>query len=309
MQDEKPTIDRAINSVGNDTPLRFFCLKSEDVPPLQARAEAAFPKVQASFHTSLEEALEAPGSDLIILPIETPTQSLARRLAGQQEYESALQDWFEETEAFLQICRKVRRRVRIMAKSPLLSGSTESWQALAAQVGLQISPAAAGQAETAPCPLSHLLGQYLIQITPRAQALAKEIEAMINGPHPSFENNPELVTAVLKKQHDAKTEEAKQRHLSTENDLLKENLSALLRDIETQTIRQNTLASEVKLMGQLEAKLSQSARERLTAQEKVATLQRRVAELSDQLNAVYASNSWKITGPVRKISLLLRRAR
>jgi hypothetical protein len=308
MQDEKPTLDRAASSVENDSTLRFICLESEDTSHLKALSETVFPDVQSLFHTSLEEALAAPGNNVIIVPIETPIQSLARRLKSKQDYTNALQDWFEETETFLQSYRKVRRRVRVMAKTVLLSGAAESWQAVAAHVGLQQSPAAATElAETVPCALSHLLSQYLIRITPKAQTLAQEIEAMISGPGPSFENSPELVSLLLKERQTAENEQVEQQDTTTQNDLLKESLSALLRENEMQSIRQRTLEKEVQLMSQLEAKLSWSARELLTAQEKAATLERRVAELSGNIDALYASNSWKITAPIRKISLLLRR--
>lgn len=335
MQDDTATTSQATDVARNPSPLRFICSEDKEVSRLKALSNAAFFGVEALIYPSLEGALAEHGDSLIIVPTETPSQNLARRLVGTADHGKALQDWIEEAEAFLQTYRKVRRQVRVMAKAPLLKGGTDSWQAVANQFNIPLSPLPKEileTEETEPCALSHLVSLHLLQITPKAQALATEIEAMICGPCPSFEKSSELVTIVLAERKAAQTEvtelqnrlealETQREQAVSKSELLEESVSALLRDIETQSVRQKTLARELKSMSDLEARLARSAEELLRAQqsiankdealklaqEKEAALERRVVEQSDNLHALYTSNSWKITGPIRKISLFLRR--
>ncbi|SER03328.1 hypothetical protein SAMN04488092_1211, partial [Thalassovita taeanensis] len=216
---------------------------SDHASRLRLLASSAFPGFGILPHNSLQDALFQNPPELIIIPLETPMEALAQRLAAGQAYDTALQDWMEETATGLSAYRKARRRIQLLARTPFLVGDPESWAALAARQGVTTRPF---DADMPPPPknngidaLYYLLAGHLLQTHPRAQALAAEVEAMISGPCPSLENSPWLVQTALQ---DVRAQHAQVDTLLTERDLLHNNLSEILVQLSTTQAEQARLA-------------------------------------------------------------------
>ncbi|QIZ82671.1 hypothetical protein SAMN04488043_11625 [Thalassovita gelatinovora] len=199
-------------------------------PVLLALAETAFPDLEIAWRNSLQDSLKHKQTGPLIVPLTPPIGALAQRLLDGQKPADALDDWTGTTQSHLNSYRSARRQVKLLALGPLLAGAADSWAALAAQIG-QPAPAPLAaqapndQAQSHEDNLSHLVAAYLLQSVPAAQALASEIEAMIHGPLPFVDAPLRGAEAVLEQ---ARAQQDRVDALTTERDLLRENLDATL---------------------------------------------------------------------------------
>lgn len=309
----------------NGTAVTGFCFVISDdltnhAPQLVQLAKTAFPDLDI---TTQSDLLGAPGNTPAaprIVPVATPAEELAQLLINGQPPATALENWTKAARQRLFEYRGARRHIKLLALGPLLEGSPDSWKALSAQIGLT-APAAFPQQPAAPRgsydTLHRMVASYLLQTAPEAQALAAEIDAMIHGPLPASENPLRTAAEVLDA---ARAQRADSESLTTEAALLRENLGLLVTENGKLTTRQENLSRELAAMTELEARLSQTSNALVQAEKNTAHSQKSLRDLehlhqrlthdakaiSEALDQVLASTSWKLTGPLRKIVSRLR---
>ena len=180
-------------------------------------------------------------------------------------------------------------------------------KALGERLGLRFEAVPEPQAEPASklSPVHSVIAAVLLAGDDRARALADELEAMIVGPaSPQSPTRADISSAVQMV-----------AALTEERDLLRENLKQMLEETERLLVDRGESEQAHQLRAQLDAanrQLEQAHESlrgrdaalgheilRLAAREREARVE--AAQARDQVAQVYASTSWKVTGPLRAV--------
>lgn len=248
---------------------------------------------------TLERAFVSGGIDLLdspdtarltVVPVQAPTEDLARALQMGTPPDVALAGWMSRIGELLALCRRHRRRVLVLAAGPLAAGGAESLDVLTARLGLERAaralPVAEEEAELAPLHL--LLARVLLASAPEAQAQADELSAIMAGPGGAAAPDLELIDRSWReaRHRDARLAEA-QKVLDTEISQKRRDLKLVEADLtqareradvateQAQLLHEN-LAQTVALSAQLEERLNlreaELAELRQTAEEYIALM-------------------------------------
>lgn len=217
------------------------------------------------------ELLDKPDTaKLTVVPVQAPTEDLARALQMGTPPDVALAGWMSRIGDLLALCRRHRRRVLVLAAGPLAAGDAESLNMLAARLGLEradtAAPVAGEEAELAPLHL--LLARVLLASIPEAQAQADELSAIMAGPGGAAAPDLELIDRSWR---EARHREARlaetQKVLDTESSQKRRDLKLVKADLtqareradlateQAQLLHEN-LAQTVMLSAQLEERLN-----------------------------------------------------
>lgn len=324
MQETAPSKENKPQSGKNGADFCFVISSdlSDHTPELLRMAKTAFPDLEISVIGDLPAGRERGSLTCpLIVPVATPAEALAFALINRQPPAVALESWTRTAQNRLAEYRGARRQIKLLALAPLLEGSAESWATLAAQIGRPAPAALPEQTKEAPQngadSLHQLIAAYLLQSAHEAQALASEIEAMIHGPLPASENPLQSIAGVLDYLRD---QQARLDNLVVKDELLRENLALLSDQNDKLATQQKTLSRELQSMTELEARLSRTGEDLLQAQQEAVQARNALQDLqqhhnrlshdtkaiSETLEQVLASTSWKITGPLRKVVSRLR---
>lgn len=305
---------------------------------LQTLFASACPTAELNLYDKLDDALASSLERPVLVPVLSPTTAVATLLKGGDSPVTALKNWLDQTRPFIERCRKVRRHILLLDTDGLNRHPEPIISALATRLNLHLdTPQPAQEAEQAPAILE-LLARTVIQQHPTGRDLAAEMEAMILSGDDS-EHIPEnrleqifldyqasleattkfdqLKSDRAKLERDLSAAQTDLSRLHEERDLLRQSLAELQEELVSQIRDQD---SDRKQQADLllhkashEAAEHQLARMREDGQRREAVLsaeilgaQAREASLQQELDAVYASTSWRITGPMRVVSLGLR---
>lgn len=136
----------------------------------------------------------------VVFPMPDPVQTLAQALQDGTAPAQALADWQGRIQDVLNLCRRHRRRVLVLAAEPLAAAETQSLDLLAARLDLPRSedpvlPSAAAPTSE-PSALNLLLARVLLASDPEAQAQADELGAVMAGPSASAAAAQDLIGQV-----------------------------------------------------------------------------------------------------------------
>ncbi|MDO9639983.1 MAG: hypothetical protein Q7J44_15710 [Pseudotabrizicola sp.] len=94
-------------------------------PPIAAQLAALFPGRELTRFPDLEAAVSVGGDSEIIVPVTHPVEAIARHLSARGSVEGALTDWKSAAEPLLRAARRVRRRLRLVDARGLASAEAQ----------------------------------------------------------------------------------------------------------------------------------------------------------------------------------------
>lgn len=294
--------------------------EGEDVPePLKALLATASPAPALQLHGSLDQALAATADDMpVLIPIRSPVAALAARMQAGSAPGAALEDWRARTAPLIAQCRKARRHVLMIDIDSLEASPEGMASALTGHLSLGLTaPKATRVAERCPAVLE-LLAQTLIEQAPDCRNLAAEIDAMAVSAGGANPIHPDRLEQVF---HDHLAalaySQAEYDLLQEERDLLRDSLAQMQEELATQ-IRAREARNDLQAEMILHKAAHEAAEHQLallhdSSQQREAVLsaeilgaQDRETALQQELDAVYASRSWRVTGPLRRASIGVR---
>lgn len=254
-----------------------------------------------------------------------PASVLAEALAQGTSPRQALTDWQDAAGSLLRLYRRNRRQLVLLSEAALSSSDPETLAQLQARLGIKRPPAPPVPAPTGLANLAGLLAESVVCTLEQLRPLLAELEASsIHCPRPA--SSPErleqagewlmhqrsersllqdqirlLDQALVSREAEraatlAELEQSRAEARSrTEAELLK------LRD-ECDRLRQDT-----RQLAETRAHAKRQADDLARSREALVARERELADLHAWNQAIFASNSWKVTAPLRKISLMLGR--
>lgn len=291
----------------------------------------ASPSIEVSESQTLVDAPGIETIDVVFVAFQNATERLASLIEELEDIGQATEQWTAETSAFLKAAKKVRRNLVLVDARKFLSGETDALKRHGYQ-GSTSTP----RGHDAPKPLSVVLANSALQIDANALRMRAEIDALMTGPkHEALTR--EILHAAYSELRGKSGEthspcEGVQHNMvsAKEADLLRENVSlreheAASYDDEISRLVQQVADRHVQkaqndaLQKRLDMQKNEaSAREAIlgktildeknahhASQEQgrseLEALRGQLAEAHFELERVYASNSWKITKPLRSL--------
>lgn len=292
---------------------------------------AADPGLTITRHDNLTAALAtrpaAPVLIPVLIPVRLPVAALSDTLEQGRLPSEALTAWSAQTGTLLGQCRRNRRNVLLIDTESLARNPAGLVPALFARLGM--TPPAIPPATDTPAPVRptlELLAHALLEQNPTARAMADELEAMaLSAADPALMSVQLLDQACREYRQQAQESELAQAtaELSQERDLLRESLALIQAELTAQVeaaaarshksreiqaeLLLHTAAHEAakrQLQTALDDRLQREAvlgAQILGSQANLTQLRQQVEHLSDELERVYASRSWRITAPLRRL--------
>ncbi|PYG26316.1 hypothetical protein [Pelagimonas varians] len=295
--------------------------------------EEALPDCKMTRHDDFLLAAKVEPATTVIALMFAPIDCLAVKLAAGQAPDIALNEWRSHAEDILKVFRKDRRRIAVLDFGAVVAAPQEALNFLTERLGLNQkikSPEAASLTWTAPSAHWRILASALVEAG--AADLVDELETMLPA---SQKIRRFSLSAIEQAIEGHNTDQATIGRQQTEIDELRDkikmsdqaqrahqavqaernSLRGVLRDLfdQLETVSQEKQMLTVSRKGlQQDAELhreQQNYREsvlgavlldRMNAAEDAAgSLRAERDRQSEELASVYASRSWKVTGPMR----------
>ena len=308
------------------TPRTLDILGAADAAPtaaLLARLDDAAQGAAIRCHTNLDSALaSAAGAAPVLVPVELAETALADLMRAGHAPTAARDLWRGDARALRDQCRAHRRDVLLIAVSDL-TGSPAAIRTLNERLGLSL-PVAAQDAprDQPPAPL-RLLARMVLDQTETDRVLAAELEAMTLGAPPqkalmlveaafAERNTDRTALEELRSAQDA--DRTALADLEAERDLLRDSLAGVQEELaqlydkarnDSQTLEaqiQLHKAAHEAAAHQLDRMRADQARREAVLGAESLEAQARETALLEELERVYSSRSWRVTGPLRRAS-------
>lgn len=290
-------------------------------------------------HDSLAAALASNPLLPVLIPVRPPLDALTDALAQGTLPSQALQDWSARTRTLLEGCRPHRRQVLLVDSESLAHAPRHLAPLLFARLNLAV-PADLPDPADPPRPVRPVLetlAHAMLARSPAIRALADEMEAMmltasepadlpatlLDLAYQELRDQDGLRDSLAQYEAEITGLRGSARELAGERDLLRVSLGQL-RDEMTAQIesrdRQDarTRAQEAELMlhkaahdsarRQLEFRRAEQQQreavlgaELLEARAREDGLRQEADALSAELDRVFASRSWRVTTPLRRL--------
>lgn len=292
---------------------------------IQAKVTQAAGGRSLVFTQDLAQIREAGGAHVMVV-LDDPNVSLARRIAADGSTESALTGWLDWAGTLLAVIRKNRRGVTMVDLGSFFEPAMPQAAILRERTGLAgLETSAPAQGLLQPSAMAMVAAFGLLALEAPAQALAAEIRSMTLA-----SARPVLAPAVISRMFaeaqaqaqaqrtkEAEEQLAEQQRLRTEAEVawLREaaSLNSRLLD-ETWTALNANRAANAQLLGSLQQQLDEVRRRcallgavLLADSGRIAQLdhdlgekRHRIEALEQELKRVYSSKSWKVTSPIRR---------
>ena len=231
---------------------------------------------------ALAAALEG-GKDCVVVWSD-PSPTLAAALAEGGSPQAVLADWQAQAQGLLDLQRRHRRQLVLLSEAALSSDDPKTLAQLRDRLGLDAAVAPAAPAADGLAALTGLLAALTVRELDMLRPVLAELEAAsLYCPRPTL--SPERL----------------------------ENAARWLAHDRT---RLALMADQIRLMSDAlaDAGKAREERDRLAGDlaqmhEKLIARENDLAGLRAWRNEVYASNSWKVTAPLRRVSRMLGRYR
>ncbi|WP_103332924.1 hypothetical protein [Pseudotabrizicola formosa] len=320
------------------SPLLVLAPEDPLAPQILAQLSVLFPGQSLARFADLHAAVLTGGEAAIILPVAHPAEAIARHLAASGTVAQALAVWTAGAEPMLAAARRVRRRLRLVDARALAEGEAKVLAQLAPAGSIVLvpdrpSPPDAVLLVIAEAALLH--DPDALGLAGEIAALRRGGEGRgvcAEGSEAALDDYRQAKAAqqtTARLQAEGVDLAAKTSLLETEVSLLRESLALQIDDLGTaeQTIKilaeasqrdRDTVADlslQTAKLRALEHQLERAA-ERAARREAVlatvllkdqqdllanAATQARAEGLEHELNSVYASKSWRVTGPLRAL--------
>lgn len=239
-----------------------------------------------TFNADCSATNDAP----ILFAAYSPVESLARRLGLDADPEAALTEWRSEVTDLLTACRKINTGASLISLSHLLSGDPQTVTELERRFSLSLGSASYINFFDDVGAERIFLAGALLNIHREDAQHAHEVETQFIGPYVG--STPGMSAIVSAWERMNATEFALQN---------KEDECGVLKDI----IDAMILASEENTKRFLQGASLENTGLAVSSDEKQMLLNKQykqeIQDLKETLNAVYASSSWKVMGPIRSI--------
>lgn len=297
---------------------------------LTARIGPAFPELRIAAlpeEAGAIAALEGEGPGLILWP--DLAEVLARLEPGPDLPRQGLSLWMTLCEAILTHQAGRRRRLALAPAGRIADPATLA-AALQSCLGLQL-PALSEGAETgfpAPPPAARALAETILQTSDRGRQMADRLEAAsLALPEGEAPTDPfsdlEAATRAASRHHaldlrrreiaaEITAQEARHREDGLAAELAKAKAEASRLAEELADARAAATTSTATLMAQIEAasqRATMAEGESADLAKELRERDTRMAELAQEVQDLRASTSWRVTGPLRAVSLGLRHLR
>lgn len=235
-----------------------------------------------------------------------PANALAAALEADQPLGPLLARWQEVADGLLAIFRSNSHRMILLSEIALRSDDPQTRAEVTERLQLASPPAPISSHPKNDLP--YLLAEFAVrQLDPLSTRLSELEAASIFCPRPVFglaqlERASYQVRLMQQAMDTLKQERDKQQ---TELD----ELSLMADRAVSKVLSELRIVAEARLRAESDLRQTQAECERLRREaEQLEETRAHLDRMAGNLVEIYGSNSWKITAPLRQISLILRRA-
>ena len=259
------------------------------------------------------EFLEWNSTGLVVLLLAQPVYGLAAALQTGRAQPECIETCLTEMRAIVELLRTDRRRILLVDQTEALRRPFALAQALLDHRALDF-PGLADLPPASPETVSeayHAFALLSLNERPEARRLNSEIAASLLPLGPSGQNRlawEEAIEDLIRLEAMAKQAQ-EQAVLVAELDRLRSQCATLEGELATVARLEATFARRnlglMKEIATLETRRDRLTVELEQAHQKSTAVEARAQKLEQEVAAVYASTSWRITAPVRAVKLAL----